>query len=84
MVRTREPLSVCNRYALVVVDECESLALSGHLVLGEEDAGDVAEGAEQVLQVVVLHVLAKVRHADRSSVLVPPPANNMLRNIINK
>ena len=63
------------RYALVVVDEREALALPCHLVLGEEDAGDVAEGAEQILQVVVLHVLAQVRHADRSSVLVPPPAN---------
>ena len=28
----------------VVVDEGEALALPGHLVLGEEDAGDVAEG----------------------------------------
>ena len=69
--------------APVVIDECESLALSGHLVLGEEDAGDVAEGAEQVLQVVVLHVLAQVRHADRSSVLVPPPANKRGRYTIN-
>ena len=46
----------------VVVDEGEALALPGHLVLGEEDAGDVAEGAEQILQVVVLHVLRQVRH----------------------
>ena len=44
----------------VVVDEGEPLALSGHLVLGEEDARDVAEGPEQLLEVVVLHVLGEV------------------------
>ena len=32
----------------VVVDEGESLALAGHLVLGEEDARDVAEGPEEL------------------------------------
>ena len=60
----------------VVIDECESLALSGHLVLGEEDARDVAEGPEQLLKVVVLHVLGEVGHADGGCVLVPPPASN--------
>ena len=44
----------------VVVDEGEPLALPGHLVLGEEDARDVAERPEQLLQVVVLHVLGQV------------------------
>ena len=32
----------------VVVDEGEPLALAGHLVLGEEDARDVAEGPEEL------------------------------------
>ena len=59
----------------VVVDEGESLALAGHLVLGEEDARDVAEGPEQLLQVVVLHVLGEVGHPDGGRVLVPPPAS---------
>ena len=55
---------------LVVVDEGEALALARDLVLGQEDAGDVAEGLEQLLQVGLLGVLGQVGHSDRSGVVV--------------
>ena len=69
-----EPVKRCDGLGCVllpvVVDEGESLALSGDLILGEEDAGDVAERAEQLLQVGLLGVLGHVGHADGGLVLV--------------
>ena len=45
---------------LVVVDEGESLALAGNLVLGKVDSGNVTEGLEQLLQIGLLCVFRQV------------------------
>ena len=60
---------------VVVVDEGEALALAGDLVLGEEDPGDAAEGFEQLLEIVLLGVLAEVAHPDGGGV-VPSPVGH--------
>ena len=54
---------------LVVVDEGESLALAGNLVLGKVDAGNVTEGLEQLLQIALLCVFRQVRDSDRGCVI---------------
>ncbi len=40
------------------------LALAGGLVLGKEDPGNVSEGFEQLLEVVLLGTLTQVAHPE--------------------
>ena len=60
---------LCRVLLLVVVDEGESLALAGDLVLGQVDAGDVSERLEQLLQVALLRVLGQVGHSNSGRVV---------------
>ena len=55
---------------LVVVDECEALALAGLLVLGQEDPGDASERLEQLLKILILGVLGQVGHSDGRGIFV--------------
>ena len=60
----------CRVLFLVVVDEGESLALVGHLVLGQVDSGNGSEVAEEVLEVTFHNILAKVGYWNGGGVLV--------------
>merc|ERR1712154_164611 len=48
---------LCSVLLAVVVDKCKSFALTCHLVLCQENSGDVTEGFEQFLEVGLLDVL---------------------------
>ena len=54
----------------VVVDEGESLALVGHLVLGQVDSGNGSEVAEEILEVTFHNILAEVGYSNGGGVLV--------------
>ena len=49
---------------LMVIDERESLALIGDLILCQKDTGDISEGFEQLLQILLLSVLRQIRHTN--------------------
>jgi len=60
---------LCRVLFLVVVNECEALALTGDLVLGQVDSSYVAKRLEQFLQVTLLRVFRKVGNANSGSVI---------------
>ena len=52
-----------------VVDKREALTLSGDLVLGQEDSGNVSKRLEKLLQVRLLRIFGKIRNSNCGGVL---------------
>lgn len=59
------------------VDEGESLRLASVLILGQEDAADVTERPEQILQILLPSVLRQVGHTHCCSLIWKQPQNSL-------